>query len=126
MDEVGQLELSAIAAEFGLRITNARKIFDPFMPFRLTPLLGLKVWWRSNSWWKLIWVSPVEIARAGQSQPDSWDVVQEALSEEPTRTYRVSEIKELAKHLAETKAKAHASTLNLAEQMEFWKNYYGR
>jgi hypothetical protein len=113
-ESAGQLELGAIA--LGLsdwRVSNARDLFDPRLPFRLLPALGGDAFTKPNSWRRRIYEVPILLRRDDQRYPAGWDGFRAALSADPDRTYSVGDLSKIGE-------KAIAATLTGMELHDFW------
>lgn len=111
----GQLERGAVAAGIGqFRVTNARDHFDPRLPFRLYPLIGMDAFTKANSWRHRYWRVPMEVAREGQRYGNGWDIWRQKIAEGGARHYTVAELANMA-------ISAVGATLTGQDASDFWR-----
>jgi hypothetical protein len=113
-ESAGQLELGAIALRMSdWRISNARDVIDPGLPFRLRPALGVEAFTKLNSWRRRIYEAPMLLRRDDQRYVGGWDGFRAALSADPDRIYSVGELSRIGEM-------AIAATLTVKEANDFW------
>lgn len=114
LGRAGQLELGAIAEALGdWRISNARDITDPSLPFRLLPMLGADAFTRRNSWRRRTYRVPMILRAQGQPHPRAWAGLRDALGADLERTYSASEVDAIG-------ARAIGLTLAGEEASRYW------